>query len=55
MNFFPATLTDVGVKLPFGEVTLTQEVHDVIAQHDRPNNGSSPAPTCCGWGSGALA
>jgi multiple sugar transport system ATP-binding protein len=38
MNFFPATLTDVGVKLPFGEVTLTQEVHDVIAQHDRPKN-----------------
>ena len=26
MNFFPATMTDVGVRLPFGEVTLTQEV-----------------------------
>ena len=38
MNFFPAALTDVGVKLPFGEVTLTQEVHDVIAQHNRPKN-----------------
>jgi multiple sugar transport system ATP-binding protein len=38
MNFFPATLTDVGVRLPFGEVTLTQEVHDVLAQHKRPNN-----------------
>jgi multiple sugar transport system ATP-binding protein len=38
MNFFPATFTDVGVRLPFGEVTLTQEVHDVIAQHKRPNN-----------------
>ncbi len=38
MNFFPATLTDVGVRLPFGEVTLTQEVHDVIAQHKRPAN-----------------
>ncbi|HKV19337.1 MAG TPA: sn-glycerol-3-phosphate ABC transporter ATP-binding protein UgpC [Mycobacterium sp.] len=38
MNFFPATLTDVGVRLPFGEVTLTQEVHDVIGQHRRPNN-----------------
>ena len=38
MNFFPATLTDVGVKLPFGEVTLTQEVHDLLAQHNRPNN-----------------
>src|SRR6201995_4406391 len=38
MNFFPATFTDVGVKLPFGEVMLTQEVHDVLAQHNRPNN-----------------
>jgi multiple sugar transport system ATP-binding protein len=38
MNFFPATLTDVGVRLPFGEVTLTQEAHDVLAQHKRPNN-----------------
>ncbi len=38
MNFFPAMLTDVGVKLPFGEVTLTQEVHDTIAQHNRPRN-----------------
>ena len=38
MNFFPATLTDVGVRLPFGEVTLTQEVHDLLAQHPTPNN-----------------
>jgi multiple sugar transport system ATP-binding protein len=38
MNFFPATLTDVGVNLPFGEVTLTQEVHDVIATHPTPKN-----------------
>ena len=38
MNFFPATLTDVGLRLPFGEVTLTQEVHDVLAQHPKPNN-----------------
>ena len=38
MNFFPATLTDVGVSLPFGEVTLTQEVHDVLAQHPKPTN-----------------
>src|SRR5215212_4571285 len=38
MNFFPATLTDIGVRLPFGEVTLTQEVHDLLAQHKRPNN-----------------
>jgi multiple sugar transport system ATP-binding protein len=38
MNFFPATLTDVGVSLPFGEITLTQGVHDVIAQHKTPTN-----------------
>src|ERR1700676_2989530 len=38
MNFFPATLTDVGVRLPFGELTLTQEVHDLLALHPRPNN-----------------
>ena len=38
MNFFPATLTDVGVRLPFGEVMLTQEVHDMLARHNRPNN-----------------
>jgi multiple sugar transport system ATP-binding protein len=38
MNFFPATLTDVGVRLPFGEITLTQEVHDLMAQHPTPNN-----------------
>ncbi len=38
MNFFPAALTDFGVRLPFGEVTLTQEVHDVLAQHPKPNN-----------------
>ncbi|CAN5238351.1 trehalose ABC transporter ATP-binding protein SugC [soil metagenome] len=36
MNFFPATLTDVGISLPFGEVTLTQEVHDVVAKHPTP-------------------
>jgi multiple sugar transport system ATP-binding protein len=38
MNFFPATLTDVGVRLPFGDITLTQQVHDVLAQHHTPNN-----------------
>ena len=38
MNFFPAQLTDVGVSLPFGEITLTQEVLDVVAQHPKPNN-----------------
>jgi multiple sugar transport system ATP-binding protein len=38
MNFFPATLGPTGVKLPFGEVTLTQPVLDVIAQHPTPEN-----------------
>jgi len=38
MNFFPATMTDVGVRLPFGEATLTQEVHDLLARHQTPNN-----------------
>lgn len=38
MNFFPATFTDVGVKLPFGEVTLTQQVHDLLARHPKPDN-----------------
>ncbi|MEO3761259.1 sn-glycerol-3-phosphate ABC transporter ATP-binding protein UgpC [Mycobacterium sp. B14F4] len=37
MNFFPATMTDVGVKLPFGEVTLTQEMYDLIGRH-KPKN-----------------
>src|SRR6478609_10652522 len=37
MNFFPATMTDVGVRLPFGDVTLTQEVHDLLARHPKPN------------------
>ncbi len=38
MNFFPATLTDTGVNLPFGEVLLEQEVRDAIARHPRPAN-----------------
>jgi multiple sugar transport system ATP-binding protein len=38
MNFFPATLTDVGVRLPFGEITLTTEVHDNLARHPEPTN-----------------
>jgi len=38
MNFFPATMTDVGVRLPFGEITLTQEVHDLLAQRPKANN-----------------
>jgi multiple sugar transport system ATP-binding protein len=38
MNFFPATMTDVGIRLPFGDVTLTQEVHDLLAKHNSPQN-----------------
>ncbi|MDH6197545.1 multiple sugar transport system ATP-binding protein [Mycobacterium frederiksbergense] len=38
MNFFPATFTDVGVRLPFGDVTLTQQVHDLLARHPKPEN-----------------
>jgi len=38
MNFFPAQLTDVGVTLPFGEITLTQQVHDVLNEHPTPTN-----------------
>ncbi len=38
MNFFPATVTDVGVRLPFGEVTLTQENHDLLARRHAPSN-----------------
>jgi multiple sugar transport system ATP-binding protein len=36
MNFFPATLTPVGLRLPFGEVTLTPQVQEVIKQHPKP-------------------
>jgi multiple sugar transport system ATP-binding protein len=38
MNFFPATLTDVGVRLPFGDITLTSEVHNMLARHPEANN-----------------
>jgi multiple sugar transport system ATP-binding protein len=31
-------MTDVGLKLPFGDVTLTQEVHDMLARHNTPTN-----------------
>lgn len=36
MNFFPASLTDGGVKLPFGEVVLTDEAQRVLDQHPKP-------------------
>ncbi|GAA2531389.1 ABC transporter ATP-binding protein [Mycolicibacterium diernhoferi] len=38
MNFFPATLTDGGIKLPFGEVVLTDEAQRVLDQHPKPAN-----------------
>ncbi|MHA7649410.1 ABC transporter ATP-binding protein [Mycobacterium sp. ML4] len=38
MNFFPATPTSFGLTLSFGEVTLTQEVQQVIAGHPKPEN-----------------
>ena len=38
MNFFPASLTDVGVRLPFGDITLTTEVHEMLARHPKPTN-----------------
>lgn len=38
MNFFPATLTPIGLTLPFGEVMLTPDVQEVIAQHPTPGN-----------------
>jgi multiple sugar transport system ATP-binding protein len=37
MNFFPATLTDVGIELPFGEVTLMQDDIDHLARQ-KPNS-----------------
>ena len=53
MNFFPATLTDVGVRLPFGEVTLTQEVHDLLARHPRPRQRHRRHPARTSRGRGA--
>lgn len=38
MNFFPATITDIGVRLPFGEVTLGQGVLDLLARQPHPNS-----------------
>ncbi|MCX2714863.1 ABC transporter ATP-binding protein [Mycolicibacterium sp. J2] len=40
MNFFPATLTDVGLRLPFGEITLPVEgpvTHAGLARHQGAN------------------
>ena len=38
MNFFPAAITDMGVRLPFGEVTLSQDLLDLLARQQTPNN-----------------
>jgi multiple sugar transport system ATP-binding protein len=38
MNFFPAQLTDVGVRMPFGDVTLTSDVLDVVGSHPKPTS-----------------
>ncbi len=38
MNFFPATLTPVGLKLPFGEVMLAPEIQEMIGRHPEPAN-----------------
>ncbi|OKH79686.1 ABC transporter ATP-binding protein [Mycobacterium sp. ST-F2] len=37
MNFFPATRTDVGVQLQFGEVTLTEEAREAL-DRQRPSS-----------------
>ncbi|OBA77940.1 ABC transporter ATP-binding protein [Mycobacterium sp. 1164966.3] len=36
MNFFPATSTQTGLRLPFGEVMPAPEVHEVIASRPKP-------------------
>ncbi|WP_055398724.1 MULTISPECIES: ABC transporter ATP-binding protein [unclassified Mycobacterium] len=38
MNFFPATLTPVGLTLPFGEVMLAPEVQAAVARHPAPED-----------------
>jgi multiple sugar transport system ATP-binding protein len=38
MNFFPAKLTDVGVRMPFGDVTLTSDILDTIGSHPKAAN-----------------
>jgi multiple sugar transport system ATP-binding protein len=39
MNFFPATLTDGGVRLPFGdEILLSPEALETLAKHPKPTN-----------------
>ncbi|OBJ56539.1 ABC transporter ATP-binding protein, partial [Mycobacterium sp. 1423905.2] len=38
MNFFPASLTTMGLTLPFGEVTLSPQTQEIIARHPKPRN-----------------
>ncbi len=38
MNFFPAVLEGMSLRLPFGEVTLSQEVQDILGQHPKAAN-----------------
>ncbi|KZS65517.1 MAG: sn-glycerol-3-phosphate ABC transporter ATP-binding protein UgpC [Mycobacterium pseudokansasii] len=38
MNFFPATLTSIGLTVPFGEVTLTPDVQQLIAARAKSEN-----------------
>ncbi|AKK29060.1 ABC transporter ATP-binding protein [Mycobacterium sp. EPa45] len=38
MNFFPATHDGMSLRLPFGEVTLSQEVQSVMGQHPKAAN-----------------
>jgi multiple sugar transport system ATP-binding protein len=39
MNFFPASLTDGGVRLPFGdEILLSPETLETLAKHPKPTN-----------------
>jgi multiple sugar transport system ATP-binding protein len=38
MNFFPATLTPIGLTLSVGEVMLAPEVRQVIARHPKTDN-----------------
>ena len=38
MNFFPAGLTETGLSLAFGEITLTQPVLDLLAANSAPKD-----------------
>ena len=38
MNFFPATPTEIGFRLPFGEIALTNRVRTALGRHPRPAN-----------------